>query len=211
MSSTREAIGKLFRVSGNRMASIEPKSAIFPSNDAPVVRPADDGERELIELSWGFVLPQKGLAPKRVTSVRDDKVRLSSFWRGSFNERRCLVPVTRFSEPKARSPATWHWFALKGDEPRPLFAFAGIWRSFSGPIKKEGEAVTIDVFAFMTVRPNKLVATVHPSRMPVILASPEASDVWLNGTQDKAFELVRSYPADFMEIVQAGSNRKDFR
>ena len=73
MTSTREAIGKLFRVSSNRMASIEPKSAIFPCNDAPVVRPADDGERELIELSWGFMLPQKGLAPKRVTSVRDDK------------------------------------------------------------------------------------------------------------------------------------------
>ena len=155
------------------------------------------------------MLPQKGLAQKRVTSVRGDKVRLSSFWRGSFYERRCLVPVTSFSEPKARSPATWHWFALKGDEPRPLFAFAGIGRFFSGPITKEGEAVAIDVFAFMTVRPNKLVATVHPSRMPVILASPEASDVWLNGTPDKAFELVRSYPADLMEIVQAGSNRKD--
>jgi hypothetical protein len=21
----------------------------------------------------------------------------------------------------------WHWFALKGDEPRPLFAFAGLY------------------------------------------------------------------------------------
>jgi len=24
-------------------------------------------------------------------------------------------------------PATWHWFALKGEEPRPLFAFPGTW------------------------------------------------------------------------------------
>ena len=209
MTATREALGKLFRVSRNRMAAIEPKSAIFPSNDAPVVRRADDGERELVELSWGFVLPQKGLAPKRVTNVRDDKVRSSSFWKGSFNERRCLIPVTSFSEPKGRSPATWHWFALKGDEERPLFAFAGIWRSFHGPIKKDGEAVDIDAFSFMTTRPNKLVATVHPSRMPVILATPEAHDVWLNGTQEKAIKLIESYPADQMEIVQAGSDRKD--
>ena len=26
-----------------------------------------------------------------------------------------------------------------------------------------------------------------------------------------AFDLIGSYPADLMEIVQAGSNRKDFR
>ena len=209
MTATRDAVGKLFRVSGNRMAATEPKSAIFPSNDAPVVRRADDGERELLELSWGFVLPQKGLAPKRVTNVRDDKVRSSSFWKGSFNERRCLVPVTSFSEPKGRSPATWHWFALRGDQPRLLFAFAGIWRSFSGPIKKDGDLVTLDVFAFMTTRPNKLVAAVHPSRMPVMLASPEAHDIWLNSTPEKAFDLVQSYPADQMEIVQSGSDRKD--
>ena len=209
MTATREALGKLFRVSRNRMAAIEPKSAIFPSNDAAVVRRADDGQRELVELSWGFVLPQKGLAPKRVTNVRDDKVRSSSFWKGSFNERRCLIPVTSFSEPKGRSPATWHWFALKGDEERRLFAFAGIWRSFHGPLKKDGEAVDIDVFSFMTTRPNKLVATVHPSRMPVILATPEAHNVWLNGTQEKAIKLIESYPADQMEIVQAGSDRKD--
>ncbi len=209
MTATREALGKLFRVSRNRMAAIEPKSAVFPSNDAPVVRRVDDGERELVELSWGFVLPQKGLAPKRVTNVRDDKVRSSSFWKGSFNERRCLIPVTSFSEPKGRSPATWHWFALKGDEERPLFAFAGIWRSFHGPIQKDGEAVDIDAFSFMTTRPNKLVATVHSSRMPVILATPEAHDVWLNGTQEKTIKLIESYPADQMEIVQAGSDRKD--
>ena len=71
------------------------------------------------------------------------------------------------------SPATWHWFGLRGVVPRALSAFSDVWRSFSGPIKKEGEAVTIDVFAFMTVWPNKLVANVHPSRMPVMLASPQ--------------------------------------
>ena len=102
-----------------------------------------------------------------------------------------------------------HASCASGDEPRPLFAFAGIWRSFNGPIKKDGAPVTLDVFAFMTTRPNKLVATVHPTRMPVPLASPEAHDAWLNGTPEAAYELVQSYPADQMEIVQSGSDRKD--
>ena len=40
------------------------------------------GARELVTMSWGFVLPQPGKAPRRVTNTRDDKVQ-SSFWRGS--------------------------------------------------------------------------------------------------------------------------------
>jgi putative SOS response-associated peptidase YedK len=33
-----------------------------------------DGEREIVNLNWGFVLLQKDRAPKRVTNVRDDKI-----------------------------------------------------------------------------------------------------------------------------------------
>jgi len=85
-----------------------------------------DGEREIVLMNWGFPLLQPGKAPRRVTNVRVT----SAFWRGSFEERRCLVPASSFCEPNGDvKPATWHWFAIKGDDPRPLFAFAGIWRS----------------------------------------------------------------------------------
>ena len=60
MTTSREAILRLFRISENRAAAIVPKDAIFPGHDAPVVRPAADGERELVQMSWGFVLPQPG-------------------------------------------------------------------------------------------------------------------------------------------------------
>src|SRR6266571_4262604 len=67
-----------------------------------------------------------GYAPKRVTNTRDDKVQ-TKFWKDSFVTRRCLVPATAFCEPDEGKPARWHWFALKADESRPLFAFAGIY------------------------------------------------------------------------------------
>ena len=119
----REAIIRLFQIGHNRAEQITPQPAIFPANDAPIVRLGGDGERELVMAGWGFVLPQKDRGPKRVTNFRDDKLG-SPFWSGSFRERRCLVPVTSFAEPKGRRPAAWHWFAL--DDSRPLFAFAGI-------------------------------------------------------------------------------------
>ena len=92
-----DAIRDLFRVPHNRAASFEPLPAIFPGHNAPVIRPSADGEREMVMMSWGFVLPMSGKAPRRVTNVRDDKARTSSFWRESFEQRRCLVPASSFA------------------------------------------------------------------------------------------------------------------
>ncbi len=74
MTRAREAVLRLFRVSHNRAQSFEPLPAIFPGNSAPIVRQAEDGERELVVANLGFVLLQDGRAPRRVTNVRDDKV-----------------------------------------------------------------------------------------------------------------------------------------
>lgn len=207
MTTAREALIRMFRVSDNRASAVDPLPAIFPGHTAPVVRHAGDGERELVLLSWGFVLPQQGKAAKRVTNARADKVRSSRFWKGSFEERRCLVPVSSFSEPKGRQPAVWHWFALKGEEPRPPFAFAGLWRHWKGPLKDGGEVVEMDVYAFLTTTPNRVVADIHPSRMPVMLGSQDECDTWLEGSAEEAFQLARPYPADEMHIVHSGEKQ----
>ena len=110
----REELRGLFNISHNRAVDVEAQASIFPGYMAPVVRRAEDGDLELVKLSWGFVLLRDGYAPKRVTNVRDDQILRSKFWRGSFEERRCLVPATSFCEPNGDvKPATWHWSALK--------------------------------------------------------------------------------------------------
>lgn len=209
MTAAREAILRLFRISANRASAVSALDAIFPGHSAPVVRRAPDGERELSMLSWGFVLPQKDKAPRRVTNMRDDKALQSSFWRDSFEYRRCLVPVTSFAEPREVTPATWHWFALDGAEPRPLFAFAGVWRRWTGPIRKGGDPVDIDVFAFMTTLPNALVGTINHERMPVLLTTDADRERWLEGTPAEAFTLARPHPPEGMSMVQSGFEKKD--
>ena len=210
MTRNREALIRLFRLSENRAAAVSPLDAIFPGYQAPVVRQAADGERELVQMTWGFVLLQQGKAPRRVTNVRDDKIKSSAFWRGSFEERRCLVPATSFCEPNGDvKPATWHWFALKGASPRPLFAFAGIWRTYNGPVRKDGETVEQDVYAFLTTTPNSLVATINHERMPVLLNSWEACDVWMRAPADEAMSLAQEYAPDGMQIVREGFDKED--
>lgn len=206
-SQTRavEAIRRLFKVSHNRSMDFEPQSAIFPGQQAPVVRVAEDGERELTIMSWGFVLPQTGKAAKRVTNARDEKVLSSRFWKSSFEQCRCLVPVTSFSEPKGRAPAVWHWFAL--DDERTPFAFAGLWRSFNGHLKPDGETVSLTTYAFLTTTPNDVVKPIHPKRMPVMLVGDKAQETWLTGAPEEAIGLAKPFNAAGMKVVGKGQKR----
>jgi putative SOS response-associated peptidase YedK len=209
MTRTPEAVRRLFRVPHNRAAAFEPQNAIFPGYQAPIIRTASDGDRELVNATWGFVLLKPGKAPRRVGNVRDDKVLTSSFWKQSFEQRRCLVPASSYCEPKGEKPATWHWFALNGKVDRPLFAFPGIWRRYRGPVKKDGPNVDLEVFAFMTTLPNELTAGINHERMPVLLSTDEECDVWLSGTPKEAFGLASSFPAEMMQIVQSGADKED--
>lgn len=209
MTRSRDEVRRWLGVSDNRAAAFEPTDAIFPGYSAPVVRLAADCERELAVLSWGFVLLQEGRAPKRVTNVRDDKILSSSFWKASFQERRCLVPASSYCEPNGEKPAVWHWFAINGEHSRPLFAFPGIWRSYIGPLKKDGPSVTLDVFAFMTTEPNALTVSINHERMPVLLSTEEQFETWLKGSPKEAFALVQRFPAEAMRVVQFGAEKKD--
>ena len=89
-------------------------------------------------MNWGYVLLQNGRATKRVTNVRDDTILKSKFWRGSFEERRCLVPATSFCEPNGDvKPATWHWFAINGSETSADLCFPWHLAALSGT-REEG-------------------------------------------------------------------------
>ena len=209
ITKSHEAVRNMFRVPHNRATSFEAMPAIFPGWTAPIVRKADDGERELVKMSWGFVLLLDGKAPRRVTNTRDDKIS-SQFWRPSIEKRRCLVPASSFAEPHdGRKPATWHWFALKGDEPRPLFAFAGIWQRWKGPIKKDGPNVDIDVYSFMTTEPNSATSSINHERSPLVLMTNEARDTWLDGSSAEAAALIRPISGDALRVVQEGFEKKD--
>ena len=210
LTPNRDAVGRLFRVSHNRSVAFDPMPAIFPRQMAPVVRQDAEGERELVTMSWGFILLQKGRAPRPVTNVRDDTLRSSPFWKESFEKRRCLVPASSFCEPNGDvKPASWHWFALKGAEQRPLFAFPGIWKRYRGPMKKDGPNVDIETYAFLTTTPNALVSTINHERMPVLLTKEEEFETWLRGSADEAFALARQHPPADMRIVQEGFEKED--
>src|SRR5262245_35103718 len=206
--TSRAALARKFGLSDNRMAAVPALPAIFPGHAAPIIKVGADGERELSLSSWGFILLREGYAPKRVTNARDDKL-ATKFWKDSFDTRRCLVPASSFCEPDGKTPAQWHWFALSGDEPRPLFAFPGLYRQWKGPIKRGGPNADLEVFSFVTTLPNALTRSIHPERSPALLLSEEAAHAWLTGTPSQALATIKTTDPGRLRIVQAGFDKED--
>jgi len=198
-----------FKLKENHTAWFEPQASIFPENVAPIIRLGEDGERDLSMMVWGFVRRPPGKAPSRTGNCRDDTVLSNRFWLSSFRERRCLVVASSYCEPLGSKPASWVWHALNPPEERPLFAFPGIWKTYTGPIRKNGEPVTQNVFAFLTTSPNSLETAQAHERMPVVLDRDDQFEQWLHGNEREALELARPYPAENMRIVQRGMHRKD--
>lgn len=208
---SQHAMRSLFRIDADRdrLGNFEPLSAIWPKYEAPVVRLDDDGERELVRMHWGFLTPQtskktgKPIKPAAWNNARDDKLRNSGLWKGSFENRRCLIPATSFREAKGRRPAIDHWFSLKGEEERPPFAFAGLWRA--GQPGVEGEEGAWVTHTMVTTTANEIVRPVHPTRIPVILHADD-HEAWLKGSPVEAAALLRPFPAQEMRIAIKGEN-----
>lgn len=168
-----------------RMFAVEPD---LSANYGTEVYPGYPGlviaEGRARTMTWGFPLVLTGrqgqkLKPKPVTNAREDKL-LTPFWRDSFVQRRCLVPISQWAEAegeKGRMTRTWY-----GLPDQDVFAVAGLWR----PSAEWG-----DVYTVVMVDSHPQMAEVH-DRMPLIL-SHAAQRYWLEGTPEDALALCQTW------------------
>lgn len=189
MGKRRKPICNLYRLT-------TPTSAIaglFGARTGPAPNVAEEvypgypglvmADGQLQAMAWGFPRAMKSkrtgllIKPRTVNNAREDKL-ATPFWRDSFVNRRCLIPVSDWAEAQGEEGhMTRTWYAVPGDAP---FAVAGIWR----PTIEWGNA-----YAMVMVDNCEFMAEVH-DRMPTILRQDDWS-TWLHGTPDEAFALCR--------------------
>jgi putative SOS response-associated peptidase YedK len=159
---------------------------IAPTQEAPVVRRAATGAREMAMLRWGLVpFWAKDLTiGSRMINARSETVEEKPSFRNAFKSRRCVVPAAGFFEWKGE-PGHKQPYAITAAD-QPVFAFAGLWESWK---PKDGEAV--ETFTILTTDSNGQIAAIH-DRMPVILPA-DRIDAWLDAPPGEARALLRPY------------------
>ena len=194
IKSSNDEIARLFDVESSAGNAAE---EVYPGYPGLVVT-----EGQLRSMVWGFPLVLKSkktgqpLKPKPVNNARTDK--LDSFmWRYSFEERRCLIPLTAWAEAEGpRGAMTRTWMSLPD---QPVFAVAGIWRT--------GEEWGYCYSMVMTDAGGE-AADVH-NRMPVILRA-EDQGVWQHGSVREARQLCQPY-SGAVEIERTSESWKRSR
>lgn len=177
MTKATAEIANLFRATPDAGANLG--SEVYPGYPGLVVA---RGQARL--MSWGLPLVLRGkqgqlLKPKPVNNARTDKLG-TSFWRDSFEKRRCLIPVSAWAEAEGpKGVMTRTWLSLPEQE---VFAAAGIWR----PTQEWGDA-----YAMVMTECCEQMAQVH-DRMPVLL-SPDQWDEWLGGSSDLAIGMCQPW------------------
>ena len=178
MTKGTAEIAQLFRAD-DRMSGANFGEEVYPGYPGAVI--ANCAVRQM---TWGFPLVMKGkqgqpLKPRPVNNARSDK--LDSFmWRYSFEERRCLIPLTAWAEAEgAKGAMTRTWLSLPD---REVFAAAGIWRASD----EWG-----DVYSMVMSDSCGPVADCH-NRMPVILHDEDHA-VWTDGSPSEAIALCQPY------------------
>ena len=174
--------------------------AVSRGRSAPVIREGISGERELLDMQWGLP-PPPDCGANPVTTIRNGR---GGWWRRWLNEPafRCLVPATSFClHQHGVVPHLPVWFAL--EQSRPLFFFAGVWRSWVGTPERASGCESL-LFAILTTEASSTVAAVHPHSMPVLLLRDEDCETWLHAPLREALGLQKP-AASFLHIVAQGS------
>ncbi len=174
-----------------------PRYNIAPTQDVLAI--TNDGESNMGHfMRWGLVPSwAKDLSiGNRMINARAETLAERPSFRAAFRRRRCLVVADSFYEWKrAGSGRIPMRISLDTGE---LFAFAGLWESWTGPDGRRILSCTI-----ITAAANEFMAPIH-DRMPVIL-SPDAEPAWLDpGMSDPGAlsELLTPYPSERMSAYE---------
>ncbi|MEQ8677619.1 MAG: SOS response-associated peptidase [Aggregatilineales bacterium] len=175
---------------------VQARYNIAPTQPVAVI--SNEDPMNLTHYRWGLIpswAKDPSIASKMINARSETAFEKPSF-KNAFKRRRCLIPSTGFYEWSKKGDSKVPYFVhMKGQE---LFAFAGLWESWTS---KEGDEVR--TCTILTSEPNELLRNYH-HRMAVIL-DPSDYDLWLSKDElptDVLMPLMRPFDETKMGVYE---------
>ena len=173
-----EQIREATHLSAQLCANMKTYGEIRPTDVAPVLAPSAIRRRiGAFPMQWGFSHPIKGML---VFNTRSETAEEKDLFCTSIDERRCLIPASRYFEWRKLDGNRHERYAFCAENSEPLY--------LAGLYVKTSDRMRLPCFSILTRDAAPEIKTIHP-RMPVIVPYSRAEE-WLS--KDTAFrEIIR--------------------
>ena len=165
-------IREAMRVSGKICANMKTSGEIRPTDVAPVIAPSALNRRVgAFPMQWGFTHPTRGML---VFNTRMETAPEKDLFVSSVDERRCLIPASRYFEWKKVDAHKKVCYAITAENREPLY--------LAGLYVRTSDEHRLPCFSILTQDAEKSIRDVHP-RMPVLVPFSRATE-WLSPDTD---------------------------
>lgn len=164
---------------------LKTEGEVRPTDIAPVIAPDQTGKPAIYPMVWGFSNPRDGGKP--LVNCRVETAGSKSFWKESWQRRRCIIPCSYYFE--------WeHYTTIKGERKagqKYMIQPAGAVVTYLAGLYniEEWDGMKYPVFTVLTREPGEEIRFIH-NRMPVILGRENVKE-WMDHEHDPK-EVVRS-------------------
>ena len=179
LASDRKTLAATFGV--EQSSTWIPRYNIAPSQLVPTLTGNYDS-LVATNLHWGLVPPwaKDRKIGSRLINARAETVAEKPSFRAAFQKRRCLIPADGYYEWVKRGNVKQPYYISQ--ESRRLFAFAGLWETWS-----DNQEPLYSSCSIITCTASQELAKVH-DRMPVVIESSDYHQ-WLD-KQSNTKELI---------------------
>lgn len=167
-----ELIREALRVSGKICANMKASGEIRPTDVAPVIAPSALRRRiGAFPMQWGFTHPTRGML---VFNTRMETAPKKDLFVSSIDERRCLIPASRYFEWKKTESNKKVRCAIGAVNREPLY--------IAGLYIRTSDEHRLPCFSILTQDAEPSIRSIHP-RMPVLVPFSRAEE-WLSPDTD---------------------------